>query len=124
MREEGTSRTGGDTRKISVLARLFQSAGQRIPDRGQVRSHTQVHVLEKAVKQGFIKLSQGHANGHQIQRLSGFNRAIDKLARVFIDIIELMACVPERFEKAEIGRIGHCVGLSGPKSAPVYRWAQ
>jgi len=95
--------------------------GQGVPDRGKIADHTQMDLPKKVALERIVQLFNGLARRLHVQRIAGFQRAVDGVAAAPADTFGGAANIFQRPEKTEIGGICHRTCLSLQKTAPVYR---
>ncbi len=121
MCETANLQAAGAARRVSIRALPSGCAGHGVKNRRQVSGHALVDLPHYPVSGGVIKTVHGHSGRPQIEGLSGCDRAVDGVAACPVDRVGLVADLFQSLKKADVGRIGHRVGLSGRKTGTVYR---
>lgn len=117
-----TARTQCDvTPGASVRPAVSWRHGQGIPDRGKIADHAQMDLPEHITPERNVQFFQGLARRLHVQEVAGFQRAVDGLSAALLDTFGGAANILQRPEKAQIGGVGHRIGLSQKKTASFYR---
>ncbi len=124
MRKIGQNRPAFGIGDGSVRSPRAWRAGYRIPDCGKIGRHAQVNLAQQVVLKRVVQSFERLARGQYVLQIACFDRAIDGLAAIQIEILGLVASILQRLEKAGIGGIVHFVGLSLRKPVSVYKCAQ
>lgn len=95
-------------------------AGHSIPDRRKIGRHVQMRLAQQQILHRTIKVIQGFASRHQVQWITGLQRAIYGCAQGIIDIRK----GPKRFKKSQVRGGDHRLCLSLFVQLATYRGPQ
>ncbi|WP_300581136.1 hypothetical protein [Marivita sp.] len=112
--------------QVSCLVRSLFSGRtwDRVPDRGQIGCHTQMHLTHHFVPQRRVQSVNRPACGLHILQIGRFNRAVQGISAVVVDAFGLTADFSERLKKANVDWIGHFCGLELGNQTLAYRGEQ
>ncbi len=105
----------------SIRALPSGCAGHGVKNRRQVSGHAPMNLTHHLFPGGVVKTVQCQTRRTQIAWISGLDRVIDGVAAHLVHVVGLVADLLEGLKKADVGRIGHRMGLSGRKTGIVYR---